>query len=140
MRLNSIQGQHLLNSSVTSKIFRNCKGFEKSQFIRSTKNYDVVGLKQTFQLLTSRCFATNQYLHGTSNLFPCFLLPMTSHVDCPMCLKKMPNFSGQLSRNVTNNLISSLHTCGKAVMFVPSSSAKQCTLPKTGFHTALWTW
>ena len=30
------------------------------------------------------------YVHGTSNLFLCsfIVLPMTSHVDCPLCLKK----------------------------------------------------
>ena len=38
---------------------------------------------------------------------------MTSHVDRPPCLK---NFSGQLSRNVTYNLIQkSFHACGISV-------------------------
>ena len=32
--------------------------------------------------------------------------------------KKLPNFAGQLSRNVSYNLVSSLHTYGKTIMFV----------------------
>ena len=58
--------------------------------------------------MISRRFATEWYLRGISNQFPRFLLPMTSHVDRPLSLKKkMPNFSGQLSMNVTYNPISS---------------------------------
>ena len=65
--------------SVIDKIFCKCKGFEKSQFYKINK---------PSSFLMSRHFATKRYLHGTSNPFPCFLLPMTSHVDCPSCLKK----------------------------------------------------
>ena len=65
--------------SALSKIFRNCKGFEKSQFYKINKELRCS--------LISRGFATNRYLHDTSNPFPCFL-PMISHDDHPPYLKK----------------------------------------------------
>ena len=76
--------------SAIGKIFHKCKGFEKSQFYEINKELrcgDLV-LKQTSSFLISRRFATKQYLHGTSNPFSCFLLPMISHDDRPPCLKK----------------------------------------------------
>ena len=71
-----------------SKILRNCKGFEKSQLYKITKNCNVVTwLWSKPSSLISRCFATKRYLHSTPNQFPCFL-PMISHDDRPPCLKK----------------------------------------------------
>ena len=43
-------------------------------------------------LRISHYFATKRYIHGTSNLFPCFLLPMTSQVARPPCLRECQNF------------------------------------------------
>ena len=45
-------------------------------------------LKQPSSFLISHRFATKWYLHSTSNPFSRFVLPMTSHVDGPPCLKK----------------------------------------------------
>ena len=76
--------------SVIRKIFRKCKGFEKSHFYKINKELqcsDLV-LKHPSSFLMSHCFAIKRYLHGTSNPFPCFLLPLTSHNDRPSCLKK----------------------------------------------------
>ena len=83
--------RRLLNSVLSVKSFGNViRALRKACFIRLTKNYDVVTWfwSQPSSFLISRHFATKRYLHGTSNLFPCFLLPMTSHVDRPLCLKQ----------------------------------------------------
>ena len=107
----------LLNS-VSGKMFRKCNGFEKSQFIRLTKNIrcgDLV-LKQTFQLLDQPplCYRAVPTSHLQSVSSFCSSNDFTRW--SPSVPQKLPNFSGQLSRNVTYNLIS-LHTYGKTVMF-----------------------
>jgi len=62
----------LLNSVVWVKFFCKCKGFEKSQFIRPTKNLDMVTWfwsKTSSSVLISHRFPTKRYLHGTSNQY-----------------------------------------------------------------------
>ena len=75
--------------SVIGKIFRNCKGFEKSQFYKITKNCDAVTWfwSKPSSLISRRALCYKAYLRGTSNQFPRFL-PMISHNDRPPCLKK----------------------------------------------------
>ena len=78
------------------KVFRKCKGFEKSQFYKISKELqcgDLV-LKQTFQLLDQS---------GTYTAPPiCFLVSSSNDFTCwsPSVPQKMTNFSGQLSRNM----------------------------------------
>ena len=125
----------LLNSVLSVKSFLNVRALRKASFGRLTKNYDAVTWfwSKPSSFLTSHRFATKWYLQSVSSFSSSNDFTRWS----PSALQKMPNLSGQPSRNVTNNLISSLHTCDKTVMFVPSSSARQCTSPKTGVHTAL---
>lgn len=124
----SIREWLLFESSIYSTQ-RHVRALRKASFIR----YTALVLKLYFQFLDQLLLSAKWYLHGTSNPF---LLPMTSHIDHPPY--QMPNIAGQLSRNVTYNLISFLNThTTKRSLLLPSSSARQYTSPKTGFHTAL---
>ena len=73
---------------VLGKIFRNCKGIEKSQFYKINEELqcgDLV-LKQTFQLdQLPLCYKVvpTRHLQSVSSF-----LPMISHDDRPPCLKK----------------------------------------------------
>ena len=122
----------LLNSVLSVKSFLNVRALRKASFARLTKNYDAV---TWFWSKPSSCYKAvpTRHLQSVSSFSSSNDFTRWS----PSAPQKMPNLSGQPSRNVTNNLISSLHTCGKTVMLVPSSSTRQCTSPKTGFHTAL---
>ena len=120
----TIWGQSLIKGSIiklSSEIFCKNEGFEKSQ-LSDTWCCDM-GLKQNF---ISCCFATKQYIHGTSNPFPCTLLPVTSLVTCPPCLKKW-TLTRQFSGYMTNNLLSTLHADSKTVRVISWSLTRLLT-------------
>ena len=83
----SIRERRLFNSVFSVKSFMIVRALRKASFIKLTKNCDAVTwFWSKHSSLISLRFATKQYLHGTSNLFPRFL-PMISHDDRPPCLK-----------------------------------------------------
>ena len=88
--------RRLFSSVFSVKSFVIVRALRKASFIRLTKNCDAVTWfwSKHFSLINRR-FATKQYLHGTSNPFPCFL-PMISQDDrSPSMSQKLLNFSGQ---------------------------------------------
>ena len=93
----SIRERHLLNSMLLVKSFVNVRALRKSQFykINEELQYGDLVMKHTFQFLDQSplCYKAvpTRHLQSVSS----FLLPMTSHIDHPPCLKKMLNFSGQ---------------------------------------------
>ena len=88
LRAATNQEQRLLNSLLSVKSFVNVRGLRKASLL--TKIYNVVTWfwSKPSSFLISRRFATKWCLHSTSNPFYRFLLPMTSHIDCPLCRKK----------------------------------------------------
>ena len=95
----------LLNSVLSVKSFLNVRALRKASFGRLTKNYDAVTWfwSKPSSFLTSHRFATKWYLQSVSSFSSSNDFTRWS----PSALQKMPNLSGQPSRNVTNNLISS---------------------------------
>ena len=83
--------RYLLNSVLSVKSFVSVRALRKASF---TKDYDAETWfwSKPSSFLISRHFATKRYLHSTSNPFPHFLLPMTSHVDLPLCIKNEDEF------------------------------------------------
>ena len=79
--------RRLFSSVFSVKSFVIVRALRKASFIRLTKNCDAVTwFWSKHSSLINRRFATKQYLHGTSNPFPCFL-PIISQDDHPPCLK-----------------------------------------------------
>ena len=103
-----------LNSVVCVKILCKCEGFEKSQFYNINEELRPWFWSKTSSFLISRRFPTKRYLHGNSNPFgTSFSSPNDFTRWAASVPQEMPNFAGQLSRNVTYNFISSLHTHSK---------------------------